>query len=171
MQNKLGKVAGFFSVLTVLWVTGCIFLKNENWNQKRIILLIGILMIGVLLLEAAKLIGKVEEKIRDSFSLIVLIFIFLYAGLQIEVGLKLRYTPALDLEAIYGGAIEWYTTGDFAAHKDYFYWFGNNLGGMAFFKTGGLPPWRVYTGFLSDRIIDKCYRSFYRGISCCPYWT
>ena len=37
MQNKLGKVAGFFSVLTVLWVTGCIFLKNENWNQKRII--------------------------------------------------------------------------------------------------------------------------------------
>ncbi len=157
MQNKLGKVAGFFSVLTVLWVTGCIFLKNENWNQKRIILLIGILMIGVLLLGAAKLIGKVEEKIRDSFSLIVLIFIFLYAGLQIEVGLKLRYTPAFDLEAIYGGAIEWYTTGDFAAHKDYFYWFGNNLGGMAFlrladFLLGGFTQDFYLIGLLTNVI-------------------
>lgn len=86
MQNKLGKVAGFFSVLTVLWVTGCIFLKNENWNQKRIILLIGILMIGVLLLGAAKLIGKVEEKIRDSFSLIVLIFIFCMQDCRLKSG-------------------------------------------------------------------------------------
>ena len=96
MQNKLGKVAGFFSVLTVLWVTGCIFLKNENWNQKRIILLIGILMIGVMLLGAAKLIGKVEEKIRDSFSLIVLIFIFLYV--RIIVIVKYIYKERIYME-------------------------------------------------------------------------
>lgn len=49
---------------------------------------------------------------------------------QIGIGLSLRYVPAWDLDAIYGGAIQWVETGAFSDYTEYFQYFSNNLGGM-----------------------------------------
>lgn len=58
--------------------------------------------------------------------------------LQIIFGCILRFNPVFDMDAIYGGAIEWVETGTFASYYDYYYYFPNNLGGMSllyiFFK-------------------------------------
>ena len=55
---------------------------------------------------------------------------------------ELRFIPAFDLDAIYGGAIAWVETGTFADYYDYFDWFPNNLGGLCFlyfiFKIGSV---------------------------------
>ncbi len=46
---------------------------------------------------------------------------------------ELRFTPSFDLDAIYGGAIQWVETGTFADYYDYFDWFPNNLGGLCYY--------------------------------------
>ena len=59
-----------------------------------------------------------------------------------------------DMDAIYGGAIEWVETGTFASRYDYYYYFLNNLGGMSllyiFFKLAsylGILREFFYSGF------------------------
>lgn len=69
---------------------------------------------------------------------------------------KLRFVPAFDLDAVYGGAIEWVETGSFPDYYDYFDWFPNNLGGLCFlylvFRVCG-----IFTGdyFLAAACVNE----------------
>lgn len=54
---------------------------------------------------------------------------------QIGIGLSMRYVPAWDLDAIYGGAIEWVETSTFSSYTEYFQYFPNNLGGLLFYAA------------------------------------
>ena len=56
-------------------------------------------------------------------------------AVQIVAGLSMRYQPAWDLDAIYGGAIEWVESGSFSGYTEYFQYFPNNLGGLLFFAA------------------------------------
>lgn len=57
---------------------------------------------------------------------------------------NLRYAPSFDMDAIFGGAIQWLEEGSFPDYYDYYDWFPNNLGGMCvlyvFFRVG-----RIFT--------------------------
>ena len=43
---------------------------------------------------------------------------------------NLRYAPSFDMDAIFGGAIQWLEEGSFPDYYDYYDWFPINLGGM-----------------------------------------
>ncbi|MFI3168783.1 MAG: glycosyltransferase family 39 protein [Faecalibacterium sp.] len=64
--------------------------------------------------------------------------LLLFAG-NLWFGLQLRFSPIFDLGAIFDGAQYWVETGSFmhpdnwAAQQNYYYYFGNNLGGLTCF--------------------------------------
>lgn len=78
------------------------------------------------------------DRIKEWFSkkecYILIIFCTITAIIQLVCGTVLRYDPLWDLEAIYGGGIEWAETGSIEKHMDYFCMFSNNLGGLTVFK-------------------------------------
>lgn len=89
------------------------------------------LVLTVLLCEWA-LIRKHENTLRKHTALITVVFLTGMAVLQLTMGWKLRYKPVYDIDAIFGGAVEWVETGTFASYYDYYYKFFNNFGGLRF---------------------------------------
>lgn len=82
-----------------------------------------------------------KDRFSDQIYICVLIFSVIIVGLvQLIMINKLRFVPSFDLDAIYGGAVQWIETGSFPDYYDYFDWFPNNLGGLCFlylmFKAG-----------------------------------
>lgn len=74
-----------------------------------------------------------DEKAFDRvYPFCVLVGLAVMGFFQMRMIEHLRFSPVFDLEAIYGGAIEWVETGSFPDHYDYFDWFPNNLGGLCF---------------------------------------
>lgn len=118
-----------YIVLTlVCFVLGSIFIKNHSFGTW---LGVGIFSAFIMFL-SYKGIGK--EAFFDHIYYYCLITFLLAVGIfQITKINELRFTPSFDLDAIYGGAIQWVETGNFSGYYDYFDWFPNNLGGLYFF--------------------------------------
>lgn len=102
---------------------------------------------GAVTLIALALFFSYKTKEKEAFC--DSIYLYCLAGFLIGIGLLqisniegLRYTPSFDLDAIYGGAVQWVEEGSFADYYDYFDWFPNNLGGLCFlyvlFKIGSV---------------------------------
>lgn len=62
---------------------------------------------------------------------IVLLTLFL---LQLYFGIRLQTNPEWDYEAVYRGAIQWFSKGNLGSFQDYFYRFPNNLGCLFLLK-------------------------------------
>ena len=78
--------------------------------------------------------NRIKEWFAKKERYILIVFCALTAIVQLICGMILRYDPLWDLEAIYGGGIEWAETGGIEKHMDYFCMFSNNLGGLMVFK-------------------------------------
>ena len=76
--------------------------------------------------------GK-EEFFDHIYNYCLIAFLIVVGFFQITKINELRFTPSFDLDAIYGGAIQWVETGNFSDYYDYFDWFPNNLGGLCLF--------------------------------------
>ncbi len=89
---------------------------------------------GALLLLAGiySLLGRWESWLEKHYLPLLAGFLALSGAVQLASAVLLRYQPAFDLGAIYQGAIEWVEQGSFFSQYSYFYYFPNNLGGMAF---------------------------------------
>lgn len=75
-----------------------------------------------------------EDKVYDRiYPFCLLLMLMIMGGVQFSFIEKLRFSPAFDLDAVYGGAIEWVERGTFPDYYDYFDWFPNNLGCLCFF--------------------------------------
>ncbi|MCM1126749.1 MAG: DUF2142 domain-containing protein [Lachnospiraceae bacterium] len=74
-------------------------------------------------------IGK-EDFFEHIYNCCLVVFLVVVGIIQVSQIDRLRFTPIYDLDAIYGGAIQWVETGSFSNYYDYFYWFPNNLGGL-----------------------------------------
>ncbi len=51
-------------------------------------------------------------------------------AVQMVLAARLRYRPVFDVDAIFGGAVQWAETGDLGDYKEYFSYFSNNFGGL-----------------------------------------
>lgn len=71
-----------------------------------------------------------ERALERYYVQILCTVLAFFAAVQITAGLALRFTPAWDLDAIYGGAVQWAETGSFTKYEEYYQYFPNNLGGM-----------------------------------------
>lgn len=118
----------YIVLILVCFVLGSIFIKNHSvgtWFG------VGIFS-TVIMFVSYKGIGK-EDYFDRIYYYCLIAFLFVVGIFQITKINELRFTPSFDLDAIYGGAIQWVETGNFSGYYDYFDWFPNNLGGLCFF--------------------------------------
>lgn len=104
---------------------------NYNLGMLLLYLLLGLCIIGT-----GNSFFKSQQKFIDKyFSYILLFFSICYGSLLLYNGFTLRFTPSFDMDAIYGGAIQWLEEGTFSNYYEYYGYFPNNLGAMAFLHT------------------------------------
>lgn len=115
-----------FTWLTVHIVTGSYY----GYGEVR--LLLCILWPLLLMLGAWKLLSKHEAALNRHSAAIAVGFPAVMLAAQIVIGAQLRYQPVFDVDAVYGGAIQWAETGTFASYYEYFSYFYNNFGGLRF---------------------------------------
>lgn len=76
------------------------------------------------------------EPSRRASVWVVSVYLTLLFVLQVTFGILLEYGPICDVDAVYGGAIEWLGSGSFTnnpEYEQYFYYFPNNLGLLTVF--------------------------------------
>ena len=124
---------GFFA-LCFLWLTLRITV-NGGWyyyDYTETGLLAGTaLALGVFAL-VWQVIKKHEAALARHSRPITAAFLLAMGMLQMVLGLRLRYQPVFDIDAVFGGAAQWAQTGTFSSYYDYYYTFFNNFGGMRF---------------------------------------
>ena len=74
----------------------------------------------VLLTLLWRIIIRYEAELSKRRKVITAVFLAVMSALQMIFGALLRYQPIFDVDAIYGGAIEWVETGTFASYYNYF---------------------------------------------------
>ncbi|HBA47505.1 MAG TPA: hypothetical protein DCZ91_06845 [Lachnospiraceae bacterium] len=76
------------------------------------------------------LFSKYEKTIKRYYPVILTGFTAVYGAITLINGFRLRFTPAFDMDAVYGGAVQWLAEGSFPDYYEYFGYFPNNLGAM-----------------------------------------
>ncbi len=116
-------------------VGGVVFSNNMPDYSPAIPLVFMSLEIALLTL-SFHMLKKHTVFIKKAYPFIIVFSISLLFILNVRLGYMLRFEPIFDLGAIYTGAKEWATTGNFLDYMDpsvgynYFYYFPHNLGGM-----------------------------------------
>lgn len=76
------------------------------------------------------LLTKYNSLIQKHYRIILIVFLVAYGIAILVNGFRLRFTPTFDMDAIYGGAIQWLQEDTFTNYYEYFGYFPNNLGAM-----------------------------------------
>lgn len=100
----------------------------DSYNP-AVLLLCLIPAVGLIVL-AHKLLTKHQSAIDRYYRAILIGFLSLYGLLVLVNGFLLRFTPSFDLDAVYGGAVQWLEDGSFSDYYEYYGYFPNNLGAM-----------------------------------------
>ncbi len=85
--------------------------------------------VGAMLL-AYRLLGKYHDFIERYDKIILIAFLLIYGIILLVNGFALRFTPTFDMDAVYGGAVQWVKEGSFSNYYEYYGYFPNNLGAM-----------------------------------------
>lgn len=125
---------GMYGIITLVF--GLLFFRIlfhdtiHEYKAARLLpwLLLGCLVIGV----SYVLLKKIEDVIEKYYYPLLLCFLIIYGGILLYLGFTLRFIPVHDMDAIYGGAIEWLKEDSFTSYYEYFGYFPNNLGAMVF---------------------------------------
>ncbi len=129
----LGKL---LALLCVAYVTFEVIFHNEAYARGETVLLVVVLLLGAATLAATYLLASARKgPLEQYFPLILAGFLLLMFVLQLVFGVRLRFVPTFDMDAVYTGAIRWTETGAIADYQDYFYYFPNNLGLLTFLKV------------------------------------
>ena len=124
---------GFFA-LCFLWLTVQVT-RHGGWYYygytQAGLLIYTALALGILTL-VWRLVKRYECALAAHSRAVTAAFLLSMAAVQLLMGLRLRYKPVYDIDAVFGGAVQWAETGSFPDYYDYYYAFFNNLGGLRF---------------------------------------
>ena len=131
-----GRLSGILSkavytalALFLLWVIFAVFINN--FYDYSAWILAGSITTALLLITGVWLLIKRNELFFVKHSrIITAVFLTFMGAAQIIMVFPLRYTPIFDVDALFGGAIEWVNTGRFSSYQEYFSMFHNNWGGL-----------------------------------------
>lgn len=130
-----------------------------------------------------------ENFLENCYPVLLAGFLICSGIVQLASANMLRFQPVFDLGAIYHGVIEWVETGSFASYSEYYYYFHNNLGGMAFLAvffslahslgiTDHFMVASVVNGLcvvaailITVTICKNCLGSSRRCLRCCCLWS
>lgn len=130
MESRSPKlVKGIYIILTVLF---CFALYHILIKSDRMMFSIGIALIIGIYIWFVHVNEEREFFFERNYKYFLTAFLVIMGVLQFLGIERLRFTPSFDLDAIFGGAMQWVQTGTFADYYDYFDWFPNNLGGLCF---------------------------------------
>lgn len=127
MSRTLFRFIGCFGSILFLFLVGSLLYHNHSfltWSSAVIFILL-------LLLFLYKMQDR-QSLCNRIYPYCLIIFVLLFGAVQFSRINELRFQPSFDLDAIYGGAIQWLETGSFQSYYDYYDWFPNNLGGLCF---------------------------------------
>ncbi len=125
-----------FSYAFTIVVGGVIFANNMDDYSPAIPLLFMSAEIAIFVF-AFHMFRKHTARIEKIYPFMIAAGLLLLFVVNVRLGYMLRFDPAFDLGAIFTGAKEWATTGNFmdnmhpSVDVNYFYYFPNNLGGMS----------------------------------------
>lgn len=136
-----------FCVIFIIIFVSVVFFNNEyKLSPLILVLFIAFNITGMLVIY--RILYKHALSVEKHYRLIVASGLILLFVVNIVMGRVLRFSPIFDLGAVFTGAKNWSTSGTFidsmntTCCKNYFYYFPNNLGGMAFlylaFKTASM---------------------------------
>lgn len=100
-------------------------------SHNTIFLLTAMLIWGGIITLSAFLLNRYRDGINRHYKVILAVFICVYGIILLVNGFLLRFTPTFDMDAVYGGAIQWVEEGTFSDYYEYYGYFPNNLGAMA----------------------------------------
>lgn len=120
--------AAFFCAFAFVFGEVLFFDPVHPYNP-AILLLCLVPAVGLILLSRC-LLTKHREAIERHYRVILTVFLLLYGLLTLVNGFLLRFTPSFDMDAVYGGALQWLREGSFSDYCEYYGYFPNNLGAM-----------------------------------------
>lgn len=125
-----------FTFCFIIIIGGVIF-ANDAYDCTPVIIL---LLVGVnilLMCVIYRVLVRHTKFLERRYSTLIASGLLFFFVANVAVGFIMRYEPAFDLGAIFTGASQWASTGEFMNQIDktcdpnYFYYFPNNLGGMS----------------------------------------
>ena len=131
--EKLAKLFCAAFTLCFLWLINHILTGSFYGCHEAALLGCALCALALLLFLQGRIMAH-EALLESHHRAITAGVLGLLFALQLTFGALLRYRPVFDVDAIYGGAIEWVETGTIASYREYFSYFYNNFGGLCFFR-------------------------------------
>lgn len=125
----LSKIVYALLAVCLTWAVAAVFVNNF-YSYSPIILALLSSAAFLMIVSAWLFIRKNETFFTKHIRLFTLGFFLFMGAIQIAMIFPLRYKPVFDVDALFGGAAEWTTTGDFTSYHVYFGMFHNNWGGL-----------------------------------------
>ena len=147
-----GALTGLFRLLFAVCFTfviaSVLFRGAGRSAEQRAVSAAGTAVCLAVLCLLARLAGRHERVLEENYHKILAVFSAAMFTLELLFALALRHGTWHDVGALHQGAAEWAETGTFAGFYEYYGYFPNNLGGMAFlyvfFKAASLAGFTDY---------------------------
>ena len=133
---SVGLSKALCAVLALLftWAIAAVFIVNHYSYCLPILAVLAVASLFLIVL-VWQVIKKHEALLMDNRKVIAWSFFLIMGIIQIIMVFPLRYTPKWDVDALFGGAVDWFMTGDFASYHEYIAYFHNNWGGLILFRA------------------------------------
>lgn len=130
VKTVLYKVFYTIFLCSFLVVFGKILFADSIYQYDTVRLLLYLIPTVALVVLVYFLLSRYQQLIERYYRIILTVFVTIYGIFILINGFQLRFTPSFDMDAIYGGAIEWLQEGTFSDYYEYYGYFPNNLGAM-----------------------------------------
>lgn len=134
LSNMLSKTVYALVACLLIWALVTMF-ANSYYAYNPLYLGVGTLAALALIILFWRLAKKCESFFEKHSRLITAGFLVFMFSLQLAFSFPLRYSPWYDVDALFGGAIEWVKTGSFESYYEYFAMFHNNFGGLVLLRV------------------------------------
>lgn len=131
-MNKSVFSRGLYGIFLAVFslVFGKVLFGDTVHSYNTIVLLLILAGAAGLICLAHFFLARQADAIERYYRIILPVFLTVYCIASVVIGFSLRFTPAFDMDAVYGGAVQWVETSSFADYYEYYGYFPNNLGTM-----------------------------------------
>lgn len=129
-KERIYQIFLWIFLCAYLLVFGKVLFGDVIYHNNTIILLLYLAAGAGIVTLSYSLFNKYEKLVKRYYHVILTGFVAVYGAIILVNGFRLRFTPAFDMDAVYGGAVQWLAEGSFPDYYEYFGYFPNNLGAM-----------------------------------------
>ena len=156
VPSRLYRLFYAFFALAFSWMSVHIAVRGY-YDYREVRLLLCTLGVLALLVLVWRLINRHEAALARRGKVVTAVFLALMCAAQMLMSLHLRYQPVWDVDAIYGGAIQWVETGTFSSYYEYYSYFFNNFGGLRFlYAVFRIARWVGFQDYFMAATIANC---------------